>query len=940
MGVPSSESTLARRALWLVGAYLVAQTVATAYTQAALWDFEALQEDLYDQAWRLELALRASHGEWSGRDFDYPRGPLWQGVAYLASLLSSGWAAGTLAWIYLLFHAASLAIAATATLRFVPSGWARVGALAALATLTNGSGPATFRAVLSLGIVLAYAPPESAVRDAPRRRWVFAGVAAAATLGALLLSFDRASVAALSFAGVFVVEVIVRARHRDEPLEAVRRPARFVVCLAVGAALVIAVGAWLGFHPLDYLEGQRRLASAYAANMVSSWEVDVPPSNVIALVVAGGALIAPSITRAGSADRSAAVWLGGALPAAAFGLIRSDAGHVFMAILPALGVLVLVAAGAGQGRSWTRLGAGVVAAAAMLGWFGTYPAAFSQSPTVFADAFRVATGLKRADRGFSTDHRVAARWAWGERRRGARCVGMSPHLTVAHALSGLRGPTELAMRWTPDMQAELARDVERWDCERFLYYAGTIDEPGESWFFGEDFVALAEQHRARRRLGFALFELERRGSREQARRAPIDVPEPQATELTLPADLVLPLSPPVSGEELVRLAYVLDFPRWRTFAGGQPRIDYRFETGGAPVTGWKQMHHMEVGRPSVVFLSPDPDTAELRWIAGIPRAGEPRRASSLRLRVTGPGVFAPDAVSLEVRSLERLSPPAAPRDDDEPCHAYRRLVDQLRSSAAWPRQLSPDADDSQLHLRPRPPGQPLGELLFPLRPCSGTCFMAEFEEGAPPGDAAAPTMDVEVHAIEGAARARLGLTTVPRDGSRSALELSLERWRGRPILLRVGVLGSAGVDPAREVLLIEPRLERCTARRSLPEGIASGRVTLSGAARASSETIEVGWRGGTLRRAFHVAPNTCATLGARAPRSSPRVVMVRVAEGGQEQVLHEGEIAGGDTWRSELGLHDWTGRRVELVVDLPAAATSGEPAEVLTLALHECGAAP
>ena len=73
MGVPSSESTLARRALWLVGAYLLAQTVATAYTQAALWDFEALQEDLYDQVWRLELALRASHGEWSGRDFEIGR---------------------------------------------------------------------------------------------------------------------------------------------------------------------------------------------------------------------------------------------------------------------------------------------------------------------------------------------------------------------------------------------------------------------------------------------------------------------------------------------------------------------------------------------------------------------------------------------------------------------------------------------------------------------------------------------------------------------------------------------------------------------------------------------------------------------------------------------------------------------------------------------------
>src|SRR5688500_6729811 len=58
--------------------YFVLVIVLQAMAERALFDHRELDRNLVDYAWQLELIYAADLDLWSGRDFHYARGPLFQ----------------------------------------------------------------------------------------------------------------------------------------------------------------------------------------------------------------------------------------------------------------------------------------------------------------------------------------------------------------------------------------------------------------------------------------------------------------------------------------------------------------------------------------------------------------------------------------------------------------------------------------------------------------------------------------------------------------------------------------------------------------------------------------------------------------------------------------------------------------------------------------------
>ncbi len=869
-------------------AVLVLHAAASAYVLAALFDMRSFQNGWYDHAWQLELAWQARQGDWSGRDFHYPRGPLWQAVAWLAS---APWrdalvASDTLAGLAFAFRLASLCAVAWIAWRRVEGPWLRVAALVALATLSFGAGVPTFRAMLSALVILAYVPPEARAptfRDA---------LPAALLCGiALLLSFDRFAIALLGVALAAGAEWLARTVRRESPRVAPLRAVRFAAVLGVVLA-VIGLGAVLaGADLLEYVLGQRQLAAGYASGMRTPWYVGVPPANVLALFLAGAATAGAALAL--RQPPHVAAWIAGATPSALFGLVTSDPGHVFMALLPLLSVLVVLAASA-RVSSGVRSGAAVLAAVAMLGWFGTYPDALSVRLYDFREAWSVLRGHKGPDREFHSDHARAIGWARDlVARERPRCIAAWPSLSIVHALADVPGPTELAIRWNDEMQRELARRIEREDCPVYLHHVLSFDDIGGAWFLGPDFVVLAERYAFERRIGVDLVSMRRR---PEPRRAPV-VPLPaRDLELgvVLPGEVVVPLGAEVPGESVVRLDYELDVSPLRAQLGGLPFGEWRFEHRGRPVGEWRTLHHLRAGAGSL-YLAPDPEALEWRWMAGT-RIDREVVADALRIRLVPRGALSPAAARLTVRSIERIDPPGDPPAPPASwCEPAIDLLERVHQGRVFARNVAPRPSLVHFHLDPLPPGAGLAEVHFPVRPCDEACFFASLGVDAPPSESDGVVF--EVHLIHGADRPLLReIEVLP--GGEVPIEIPIHLWPGRPQLLRIGTRPRAS-EASDYAFVSAPRVAPCSARAWLAE---------------DEGDVVVPAEGATLRRSFHVIPSTCFAAGAES--TPPARMSVRVAVDGLEHVLHEGPATGGFA----VGLHDWTDRDVTLIVEVEPSA--------------------
>lgn len=915
-----------RIALILSLSYLVAHAIASSYTLAALWDWHVFQDHWFDHAWELELAYRAQLGEWSGRDFHYARGPLWQLVAYLAS---APWgpleAAGTLGAIDLLFHLAAIAAVTWMVLARVGEGGRRLAALWAIGAVSWAAGVPTARALLSVVIVLLYLPPRD--QEEPNR-WRRPAMVAAAVVVALLLSFDRFGVAGLSLAAMVFAELAHRWRTRDRPRLAVRRAGLTLLAIAVGIGAVALVGLPFGWSPLDYVEGQRSLAAGYATGMRTPWYVGVPPINVAALFLCGAVLVGMGLALRW--PRRHVVWIAGALPAAVFGAVTSDAGHMLMAILPLICVLVIVTVDA-RGAPWMRTASGLLAAVILVGWIGTYPSALSVHPRVFAEAWGAAAGDKRPDVGFVNGHSAAVGVVRQiVAREDPRCVALWPSLTVAHAMARVPGPTQLALRWSDTQQRELAARIAEADCPIYVHDLGAFDAPGESWFLGPDFVEIVERYRLERRVGPGIAVLRRREAPRRLARSPIASPalgEPR--RVPLPGELVIHLEEPIGGEELLAMRYRLGMSAWKAQLGGTPWGEWRFERDGGAVSPWQPLHHLSaLADESEVFLSPDPEALERRWVIR-QRLERRRLADALRIRLRPRSRLTPEEVELTILGLTRLRlPEPPPGPPARYCHARVDLLDAFRAGRASPRNTSPRVSEVHFHLDRNVFPFPDAEIFFPIRPCPESCFSGLFRaEGA-------DDVEVEVHQVRAADRPRLIRLPIPANGEEIPIEVALDHFVERPQWLRLGVPSD---DSVAFVTVTDPAVGPCSARRWVAEALADGLVRIErGAARARGRDIELRSGDARLRLPLRVIERSCVGMGLVADAPHRTRAALRVWVDGVGHVLHDERLElGAAPTGFVYGLHDFVGREVELEVEV-TPERPGTPVRLLGPHLYRC----
>ena len=942
--LPSTGDRAARVALAVAMSWFVLSALAAGFQLGALWDLRSFHLDPWDSAWRLELAWMGSEGRWSGRDFDYPRGPLWQLVAAGASVVAGGSWGGTLGFLHAFFALGSVGIVTWLVLRHEASAWGRVFAFCALALLTNTAGVATFRAFLPVAAIVTYLParPDS---DTP---WRSALTTAAITLAGLLISFDRFGTIGLAILAMALTDLAVRFWWRRAPQEALWRALRYgASLLALGGVTWLALLP-LGFDLVDYVTGQRELMAAYAVNMAVGWEVAVPVANIRALFAACGLLLIVPVLRRREPEERRHVdlaWLAGALPAVSFASVRSDEGHMILAMTPALCVLVLIAMGAIEGLATSRrYVAGVVAAVAIIGWLGTYPHATAGHPDALLNSYAALSGDKRPDTAYRSD--VGTVRAWLEARREALpCVALAADFTVLHAVTGIGGPTELGLRWSPELKRRLARKIREAACPYFIYSVRNFDAPGHSWSFGDDFLEVARAYEHEARLGGTAIAMRRR---EEPLTIPVSrlATEPVTVRLALPGRAEVPLGEPIEGTDLLRLRVRVEMSAWRAYLGGTPEIEWRFEQDGEATSPWRRLYHLSLGREHTVWVSPDPEGAEWRWITGRPPVRH-RSADTLVFRASARGAFSPEALRLEVLALDRLTPPTPPRAPIAECTPQVDLLRDLHAGRAYSRWVAPNPSDLHFHLEPQPEDQPLAEILFPIVPCEDTCLRANVAVQASPERSDGVVFDV--HVIDGEQRPRLHRAHVPAGGEELPVEVALGPWAGREVLLRLGTL--YGEERAYDdAVVVEPQLTRCEARRDLASALRRSRATVErGAASAGeggsggADDVRVDAGGAEIRWRLTAVPDTCVSFDAIAPEEGTEGAMQvvwRVRDGDVEHVLWEGRVesGAGRLGVPERALFDWTGRRIDVVWDIsPAEGREGAPVRLLSPRAYPCG---
>ena len=929
MGAPTRRAAGVFVALAVV---IVVHALCASYVFAALWDWRVFQTAWYDHAWHLELAWLARIGEWSGRDFHYPRGPLWQLVAWVAS---QPWredlvASDTLAGISLTFRLGAVAIVTWIAWRRVESPWWRPVALFALASLSFGAGVPTFRALLSLLIILVYVPPTDAPDERPWRR---AFAAAGLTAVALLLSFDRFGIAMLSLGAATAGELLHRRRSAESLRPALARALRYGAAIALVLAFLAVLGAAFDFDPITYVVEQRRLATGYASGMRTPWYVGVPPANIAGLFVAGIGVIALAVWR--GASRAAVSWMTGALPCALFGVITSDEGHIYMAILPFASVLVLLV-GSPRFDSVARAAVGLVGGITLLGWFGTYPNTFTLQPGVFVDAWAVAHGDKLPDRAYESDHSRAVSWARTVvAREHPECLAFWPSLTMVHAMAQVPGPTRLALRWNDDQQRELAASIREHPCSHYLYDVLSFDDVGGAWFLGPDFLAIAETYEYDERVGAALVALRRREAPVVVPEVPLRVTE-AAFQTELPAEIRIPFDRPVDGTSVIRLDYTLQVPAWRAQLGGLPWAEIRFERNGEPLGDWETLHHLRAGE-GTVLLAPDPEAVEWLWM-GRRTLERHRQADALRIRFRRRGRLTPSWLALHVRGVVEYRPPdPPPAEPARWCRPEVDLLDELRESHAYVRMAAPRPAPLHFHLDPNERLRPIAEVLFPIRPCEESCLFASFSLVADPSESDGAVF--EIHALRREYRDLLLQIPVEPGEAERAIELPIGRWPDEPQLLRIGSRPNRS-NEHDYAMVTRPRIARCTARRWLAEAVRDGDAQVTeGEVGADGHDLVLARSAVRIERPMWVMPDTCFGVGWRsdgAPVRARLTVAARVddlEEIALEMVVEAGASPAGTT----VPLYDFTGRDVDFVVELsPLDEASASSLRLLGPHLYRC----
>lgn len=776
----------------------------------ALWDERALEEDRIDFSWELDLMMLAEDGRWSGVDFQSPRGPVFQLLAWLPSAVGGPTVAHRILGAEALFQVTCVVLAVLIAWVWVRPGPRRLLAAVVLATLAFGAGIETIRALASALVVLLYGSLETRCRRHP---WRGAFVVAGALTFAAMLSFERWLLGAVAIGAMYLVSLAGPGRARAR-ITLVR------VVAALGAVLtVLALFQWLaGGSPVGYVTGAWQTGVSYASTRSVPWVAQRVTPAMVAVFLVLGLTLGAVWARGGPRRRRYAQWIAGASCFAAFAVFRPYPGQIFMALLPLVITLLLIAcAEARRPRTrWAlplpRALGGVIAAVLttvfVVGWFALYPESLWWRPTVAWSGVEALRGDTTPDDEYVTEIGHAARWI--EAHDAAGCFGAYAGGTALYAMVNGDGPTRGRMRWVQGGPARIAAAIEERACPyhvQFLYSADRAHVAALA--FGEDFLTLAESYRALERIAPTLWGFARRDDPLPAERRPVLLsPALRDRELALEETVSLALSEPVQGHEIVRVRYRLEpgsiFPPPLV---NVPRIMVRFTHEGEPLGDWQPIYEHEFGVDTSFLASPDPEAAERRFL--LERSTYRQQvADGIELKVVGMGWRSAQTARLSLNAAEVLTHPRVLTEHRSQCDRRRRLLDDLRQGRALTRNVSPrDRGEPGFDMFANQPLRAPPEVMFPVRACPGACLEAELEVMMTDGHAVGDGVSWEVHVIDRENRA-LVHTEPMAPGMSNALRVPLQDFAARPVLLRFGVQSGAHEEGDR-ARVTNPRIVPC-----------------------------------------------------------------------------------------------------------------------------------
>jgi hypothetical protein len=904
-----------RAALSAFVLYALSLVTAQALVRVWAWDMRGFDANLIDYTWQVELPWRASRGEWSGRDFHFPMGPLWQVFALTGTLAGEFSAPLVIAGMQVATQLTGIAVALWLGLH--ARGWAKVALVVIVVAASYGAGIATLRPLLSVVHLVLYA---RAIAGTERPRWSAAWAAATLSSLLMLLSFDRLLFATLSVLAMASFEWTARRRAGMPPGVALQRLFRYALAQAAILAGLSLLAVAVGASPREYLAGQRSLTTSYAVNMATSDGGRPVAGALLFALAAAFVALGPLVAR--RRQLAGGVLLAGALPLAGFAAVQPNAGHVFMGALPALVALTLIAAADDLAPRWTRAFSGLVALTFLLGWFGSFRGDLWLDPRSLETFRAVATRRLLPQTDFVTDLGRAADFAREARSRepGLACIGFSPALTAAHALADVPGPTSARIRWNAEQRRDLADDIRSVACPYFVYQLGGFDRPDKPhWFLGEDLIAVAERYSFERRLGPATLIMRRRETERLAESRALPVESPRRT-VELGEEVLLPLGGPVHDADLLRVEYSVSVPSWAATLGAAPRLEYRLEKEGRPRTEFVDVFDLSVNREAHTLIAVNPATAEARWM-GVERQRDERGADAIRLRLSARGRLTPRRADLTVRGVSVWSPgrPAA-LEVRAACETRADLTELARSGAALSRNVALRPTTERLLLHPNPEHEQGAEVFFRLRPCADACVFVETGIELPPGSGDGAELVINV--LDGARRPRIATVVVEPGPGKRELEVPLQPFADRDVLLRFGSLPRA--DPSRDYLWIQrARVDRCTGRRALAEALAIGLAQSEGNVEPRGLDLMFGQGISRVVHPLTVVPSTCLDLDLGVERGAAEFgYLVAVRVDGLAHGLAMGRVTPEAALElPPISLHDWQKRQV--VLELHVEQLSG-----------------
>jgi len=352
-----------------------------------------------DAAWQISLAASLEQGAVSGRDFYFTYGPLAQLTARLGQSLNSGTALDGFFAIQLAFHGLTCLLWALTLALIRPLDWKWIAAIflgLALLNIVRDVAAVRMLFLMLIGVMVSRAMSASTAK----RQAALAALTGGLCFVAQLLTFDSGLLGLGVVLGALSLYAIF-ARFPRMLAHADLLPARRYLALALIATGVYGVAnlvlsSWFALTSatglFDYLYYNWEILRGYNATMGIGWRPS--PSTLMGLALVGlYAIVAvlSQLRRLKTPDGALLVSLLAVSVIVLRGLfIRSDWGHITMALIPLVGLILLL------GRFMLALPRGRVGWAAIVVllfavWPGADFTALAAVPKMIGDSTTLST---------------------------------------------------------------------------------------------------------------------------------------------------------------------------------------------------------------------------------------------------------------------------------------------------------------------------------------------------------------------------------------------------------------------------------------------------------------------------------------------------------------------------------------------------------------------